>query len=330
MSTIQLQREDKSAVLRRLIHLGYQYHPSFPDARNVSEADVNSLELDDPEARALIAGYQTFLSDDFDAYSYAEHGRRGIPDGEIGPATYEMIMAPRCEVPDFFPPDHEVYRQGTGNWKGCWGVGDFHACRDKVDDRNMPAHVRRNWDKIVATVVDSYAEVGLLWLPSKDWTEYNTDMYWVRSSSGWIGLASVMNGRGCGKSGMNSYLASYAANQSDAWIVQHWSVLVLHEKMHNCGFGHSNGGIGNPSLRPGTKPTWKGDVLESAMRQKFGGVRVPIPGSPTDPKPPTDPPADPPTPGGTFQVIEGDFKIKAPNGLPPGEYGLRVAPRMTF
>lgn len=319
VTAFSLEREDKTAVIRRLIKLGYPHHPAAAASRELVESDADKLELSDAETIEMVAGYQSFLSDDFDSYSYSEHGRPGLADGELGPATFDLIMAPRCEVPDFFPPEHEIHKKGTGNWYGCWDAGDVHCCRDKLDDRNMPGHVRRNWDKIVATVQDAYAEVGLVWLPSKDWTAYNTDMRFVRTSSGYIGLASILNGVGCRQTGFNQYLAPYAANQTDAWIIQHWSVLILHEKFHNAGFGHTNGGIGNPSLRPGTRPTWVGDVAESRVRQKFGGVRVPIPGKPTDPPPPNDPTT--PDKGVFDPALPAGVSVKfSPVG--PGEYHI--------
>ncbi len=336
MKKFKLTAKQGQGVLERLVHLGYHYHPGFVDAHNLREAKPSSLKnltVYDREAKAMIAGFQSFLSNDFNRHSYAVNGRTGYPDGELGPATLAHITEERCEVPDFFPPEHEAYKQGTGNWKGCWGIGDFHCCRDKVDDRLMPAHVKRNWPAIVTTVQAAYAQMGLLWLPSKDWSEYNTDLYWKTKSTGWIGLASVMNGRTCGKSGMNSYATYYAKSKPDAWIVQHWSVLMLHEKFHNCGFMHSNGGIGNPSLRPGTKPTWIGDVSESRMRAKFGGVPVPIPGGPVTPPPVSPPPVNPPGPpvvGFRPSFADGTITIRVPENCPAGDYKFVLTPEITF
>lgn len=319
----KLSRDQEREAIGRLLHLGYQYHPAFPEAGNLADASpqsVRKLTFKDDEVRAMVAGHQTFLSRDFNRYAGEAHGRAGYPDGVIGPATHAHIMQERCEVPDFFPPGEtaEILKTGTGNWKGCWGTTDFHHCRDKVDPRLMPEHVKRVWPAIVRAAQEAYAAVGLFWDPSEEWTQFNTALYFVSKSSGWIGLASVMNGRTCTESGFNSYANYYGRGQSDAWNTQHWAVLVLHEKGHNCGFQHTNGDIMNPSLRPGTKPTWIGDQLESSLRGKFGGVPYPLGGT-------TPPPVTPPPGGGGNSVTVSGNRLIVPANATPGTYDLSVS-----
>ena len=120
-----------------------------------------------------------------------------------------------------------------------------------------------------------------------------TNMQFSRDMGGPIGLANVPGGSlPCShQTYFNRYLASWKSGSTLAEIINSLVILVLHELgLHMKGFSHTNGGIGNPSIRPRLRPTWRGDPAESMQVSGYGGV--PWPGEPDPPTPPQPPISD--------------------------------------
>jgi hypothetical protein len=306
-------------VIDRLWKTGHFFNPAFPDANGVTEADLPNLELDSPEVRQAAASYQLFLSEEFNNYSLAEHGREGYPDGEIGPATTELILAPRCMVPDYDPVGYKPERLGSGNWKNCWGSEGKHHCK-VLYTGGMPSHVSAVFEQVWKGVVESYAEVGL-YLELVKSGEYNTHMQFVGSSSGWIGLATVVNNASCSSKIFNRYLSTYRPSNT----ANEWMTLFKHELGHNCGMSHSSGGVMNPSIRNGLPKSWKGDPSWNLLVSRFGGEPIQIPGgSPPDGPDPPDVPNPPTGPRLSFSNVV----IDVPANIPAGRYNYRITPKI--
>lgn len=238
--------------------------------------------IDDPVVQQALAEYQAFDAN-VDLYCHREHGRALIPDGGIGPATIAAMSAPRCGHPD---TDAAVPAQGTGNWAGCHGIGDFHRAIVRVNESGMPSHLRGVfWEQVIPNVRESYRELGMDFVISTGAGNRNIDFSFVPRSDGWIGLAIVGTNQSCGSTIWCRYLATYRPSD----VVNEWTTLIKHELGHNCGLRHSNGGVMNPSIVRGLPVSWRGDPSEPILRRWFGGEPVP-------PETPPDPPEPPQTP----------------------------------
>lgn len=195
---------------------------------------------------------------------------------------------------------------GVGNWKGCHGIGNFHCAIVKVNQAGLPSFLKPVFLEVLKRVQQAYAEVGLLFrftsLEGQDLltgenvgSQSNTNMSFVSSSDGWIGLAILGNNQGCQDTIWCKFLNTYQGGNSAEAIITQWVTLIKHELGHNCGRNHTNGGVMNPSLVNGLPTLWvPGDPSTSWLKAQFGGVPVPIPGggggsgNPNPPKPPDD------------------------------------------
>lgn len=108
-----------STIIKHLFdkgHLG-PHNPTCPI--DITEADLSKFTLvDEPVVKAM-QSYQLYHRAEFDQFAREHHGRDGIPDGEAGDASFELIEMPRCGHPDFLPAGRE-----EANWPT--------ACRDHL------------------------------------------------------------------------------------------------------------------------------------------------------------------------------------------------------
>lgn len=297
------------AIMDRLKRTGHYDNPDMPTG--VKLADLPKLTLYSEETRTAIRSFGDMMASVAEAKSIEINGRRYHNDGDFGPATEATILAERCEHPDYHVPDinlYEGYDQlddydelpalgRNGNWKGCHGIGDFHAVHVKFTN-SPPAHLLRNGNLkyILEVVRAANQQIGLqMYFSGPDCPIQDGEGHaqltatYVPRSNGWLGLAQVVTNRPCNSQHWSRYLATYLRNGSDAQIRRMWPILFLHEFGHNKGTGHTRGGIMNPGLLS-LDPTWDGDVLSSWLRTHYGGE--PIPAEPDKPDPP-DPPRPP-------------------------------------
>ena len=292
------------------------------------EVKQEDLYLLKPSDQVFIDGLIRFTKLDSSRYTrhvINAHGRLPTFDGEVGPAVAAMVTEEggRCWVPDIAPPPDAEFQfedpalqlvaqrmqlnavmaaTGAGNWAGCWGVGNYHCAICQIDDTNLPSHVRPVWLEILKECQEAYAVFGLLiYFVDRNMVDLltgkkvngtaNTKLKFVMSSSGWIGLAIVGQGETCGDVIWIQLLATFARSEVVSIIKLVWWALLTHEFGHNCGFGHTNGGIMNPSLIRPTRTRWEpSDPTVPKLKLGYGGQPVPIPGSgPTPPAPPVPP-----------------------------------------
>lgn len=290
---------------------GHFWSPSNLEGHAVQQSDLPKLKIsDDVVVKALISLSKSSVG----------------PDGKIrdfqGPTSPEMkaiLEESRCPVPDHAPPpgvnflfdDPDIQQIALrmqeratgngGNWPGCHNIGDFHCAAMRVNPAGMNPRVVPLWKQIMINVRAANASIGLLWkfigmdnvdlLTGEKFTgTIQTDLTFVPSSSGWIGLAIVTTNEPCSTKIWLKLLSSYLGGTTDEQITRQVSALLQHEAGHNEGLGHTTGGIMNPSL--GVAPTpgiWAPDDPSfPRLKTLYGGVPVPIPGDgPTPPPPPS-------------------------------------------
>ncbi len=252
-----------------------------------------------PCIERAIASYQDFNVQHLDPLCLCHHGRPARCDGGYQSATRELFAMERCGCCDYGPEVQPA--TGTGSWKSCHNIGDFHAATLKVHRRGIPGFLEPVIDQILGGVIAAYDEMGLrLILTEND--DANIDWRFETGRVPWIGLAQVAHNLSCSSEMWCKYSVRYQPSN----IVREWITLGNHEIFHNCGGQHTRGGKMSPYLINGLSSTWVGDPSEPIIRKMFGGKPV----TPTPPTPPDDPPSPDGFPGHHITTIT----------LPDGRY----------
>ena len=272
---------------------GHLDHPFGED--QALPADLTALTKDDPAVRQAVKSYQHFMVYVLEPLVGKHHPERKslAPkiDGLIGPATAELLAMPRCGAPDYVTAEEAV---GSGQWRQCHGLEGFHCANVKVMN-DIPSHLRQPyqggtvWDEVVRRCQKCYGEIGLKFLFNGEVANHQTELTFVPRGNGWIGLALIGQGQQCNSSPIwlrldASYLSSREVSEQKLTL---WANLLIHELGHNCGSGHTSGGIMNPGILQ-VANRWIGDPAENRMKSWFGGL--PVPTQPDDPVPPGPPP----------------------------------------
>lgn len=296
------------SILENTGHLRFPF--GVPETVPAVGAPDYPTSLQDPLVVHAVQSYQSFMSPALEPLVAKHHPERASAsvsvDGVVGPATDELFSLPRCEY-----PDHGLVQMaaiGSGSWKSCHGIGQFHAASVKIDRTNLPGFLAPLWDEVLRRVTSAYDEMGLrFWFDGR--SPVQTELSFVKNSDGWIGLAIVPgNALSCNSNPIwLRFLATYRGGNSDEAIITQWTSLVKHELGHNCGLGHSSGGVMNPSIINGLPTSWKGDPSEPLLKSRFGGV--PVSGVPT-------PPLPPPTGEGYIPDLIIEFKGKKYRAFP--------------
>lgn len=296
----------------------------LPDGVNITQEQVALLHpTDDIAVRALIA----LSKMDSTQYTIKSLDAGHSPDfnGDLNPGMAALLDVQRCPVPDHAPPPGTSFlfedpavqqvalrmqeRQtmaaiGSGSWPNCHGIGNFHCATIRVNPAGIGSFLKPLFLTVLKNVQMAYAQVGLLFrfigMDNKDMMtgevfsgNINSDLSFVASSSGYIGIAIVGQNEDCSSKIWNRYLSTYRGGSTDAEIVTQWTSLVSHELGHNCGLGHSPGGKMNSSIVNGLPTEWTAnDPSTPKLRQMFGGQPVQIPGGqPPGPGPGPNPPS---------------------------------------
>jgi len=302
-----------SDMIQKLFDLGHFRNPAH--MTSVVEADLPSLRLTDERVRVAIQSFQEFMSADFDRLALEHHGRIGIADGDMGPATEELFSVERCGYPDY----EIMAANGSGSWpSGChpsWK--NNHAFSIQVNKSGMPSFLQSIFEDAFTLVRQAYANIGMVFVREDKNDRANTLVTWQRGA-GWIGLAIVPRSPRCGERIWARFDNRYKPSQ----LLDQWARLIAHELGHNMGMSHSRGGIMNPSITSGkfTPTAWRGDPSEPLLKRYFGGVPVDIGGTP-------EPPTSPPTTGGKSLHFVGGFTA-IQGGEPIGDYILVPRPKV--
>lgn len=251
-------------------------HPDYPTS------------LDEPAAKLAVESYQDFMAVSLEPLIAKHHPeRRSLAvkvDGEVGPAMQDLFSRDRCGMADYGEAAEEP-AVGAGPWKTCHAIGNFHAVSIRVTNE-PPPFLAPLFPEIQRRVTAAYDEVGLrIYWDARP--PVNIEFTFVGQSNGWIGLAQLgNNSMGCNSGIWCKYLNRYRGGSSNDQIIEQWTTLIKHELAHNCGSGHTRGGVLNASILNGLPTSWRNDVLWPWLSGRFGGEPVqsdePIPPPPGD------------------------------------------------
>lgn len=310
-------------AIRTAWETGHFFSPANPDGLNVKETDLLNLAIDDPVVVQALISYSKFDASRYTKHVLDVHGRQPNFDGQLGPAMERMVLdSGRCPVPDFAPPpgvvctfsDPDLQKVvdrmqknatlpavGSGSWPNCSGITGFHAANISVNTAGVPTFLKPVFIQVLKNVQMAYAGIGLLFRfygpDGKDLLtgtgmagSVNSDMSFVNSSDGWIGLAIVGQNESCSSKIWCKFLGTYQGGSTPEAITAQWTTLIKHELGHNCGRGHTSGGVMNPSIVNSLPTMWTdNDPSTSWLKGQFGGVPVQIPGGGPPPQPPNPP-----------------------------------------
>lgn len=313
-------------LIQQLWDTGHFHNPAHPTG--VIKAELHTLRLTDAAVRTAIQSYQEFMAADFDRLALAEHGRIGIADGDIGPATEKLFQVERCGCPDY---SVEMATEEAG--RGSWPVGchpeypNNHAFAIHIDYNGMPDHWKAVWDTSFLLVRQAYADIGIAFFEVKDKSRANTVVTWQRSRT-WIGLAQVPNSPGCRDRYFSKFDTEYGRSFAKPKATDQLSRLKAHEWCHNMGLSHTRGGIMNPSITSGPflPNAWRGDPSEPALVKFFGGEPVKLHDIEPEPEPPLPGPGPQPPEPNEFW-FSGGFTLNQ-GGTSLGEYIIVPKPRV--
>lgn len=269
---------NSAALIRFLDHYGHLRRPFGEERHDVPEF-LNVLDVKSDIVQDALQSYRSFHTVPL------EHIAAGIWPVDASPAitgygsngsqlldqpTTILLNSARCDCPDYSAAVAEELPAGSGNWSGCFGIGQFHSAHIKFLNA-PPSHVAPVFDTIWQRVVDAYAEIGLLFTKVDQNDFANIEVTFTELGGSTIGLAIVGSGEGC----QSTIWARFAPSYRPANTVSEWTTLLKHELGHNCGLQHSNGGVMNPYIVAGLPVSWKNDVSFPLLAQRFGGQQIP-------------------------------------------------------
>ena len=286
MAPFQFVPLSETNTIDRLYRLGHFHNPTRKE--DVEGFNLTQLKYSDKIVKRAVRSMQNFMYDQLNEFSFEEHVREAIADGEIGPATKRLMKVDRCGRPDYEMSVQAGRRAGTrSSWpKGCHpAFGNHHTFAVYIDKSNMPGFLKPHFDKAWMLCRAAYADVGIWFFETQTKLEANTVVTWERGK-GWIGLAIVPNNPGCGQRIWAKFDTKYQPRD----MVNQWARLLAHEFCHNMGLSHTRGGIMNPSIVGGKfdRDEWRGDPSFPALKRFFGGNPINLGDEPDKPDPPVD------------------------------------------
>lgn len=319
---------------------GHGWNPKFPNLRNLDEGRVMKMHGGEEDAKLLIESFQR-IDSNVAMLVAAFHGRELQPDGDIGPATEDVMYMRRCAMPDFAPPpeasfnyfdddlneavksyqdwaskfdmSYEQYSQiraaggyvgGSGSWpKGCDPENpDVHSVVTRLNSSAASTHQKGLMTQILKYVEETEAEIG-----QSVRHVVNTPVANPQHDCSFKFIPGGVIGYAYfpRPNVCNQTATAVIDNSFDAALAVLAELLTHEYKGHSDGLEHTNGGIMNPSIgRPTKRATWIGDPSFNTKKRYFGGVAIP-----TAPGPGPGPgPGPEPTPT-TGVVIRGQFEV---------------------
>lgn len=310
-------------ALKKAYQTGHAWNPSHPELHGLTEDMVGQMNGSEEDAKKLLRSFSQSMAREYTKSVHKHHGRmRPDFDGELGKAMEDIVNTDRCPIPDYIPPPdvefnfkdrymQQVVEQmqqnygqvNAGNWLECHDAPDgFHKAIADVDLGALPSHLKGGvFEEVLGWVQKSYAQYGHLWIfrdsrTGKDLLtglvvegNANTEMSFVNSSDGWIGLAILGYNQTCRSVIWARFLNRYVGGSTREQIIHQWVSLIAHELGHNCGINHTNGGVMNSHIINGLPLLIpKSDPMARELSNLFAGRPYPDINDPQPPQPPDD------------------------------------------
>jgi hypothetical protein len=263
---------DPKEIVRLLWNRGHFWNAGFPDVLNVAQSDLDLLTLQDRVVSYAVASHQQ-ADANIVPLSLQHHNRLPMHDGDVGPATLDLLALKRCPIPDHAPPSNasfhyddpslqravETYQEwaaatGSGSWPaaGCDPSNQgFHSIRVNIDLARCPAKIKGYMAEALKAVVAAYAEIGLSVRYTHDGSDCEITKQFQSIPGGVIGWNEFPRPNTCSQT-INGRLDSDFQPG-----VEDWANLECHETGHGVMLEHTNGGIMNPSLLRFWPLNWK-------------------------------------------------------------------------
>ena len=225
---VNLEREQQLELISRLHYLGHDRNPDHPDP--IDETSIDKLSFNDPIVQNAVRSYQEFFQTSLDELTLEQYGRLSLHDGDLGPATLDLLNQPRCGVPDY-PEIPEGAEAATRNWPvqcrgGLWFGRTFRSVPTLTE-----ADTTRAFWGAVNNITRSLADVDL---KARDF-----------GTQGRLHIKAALK-RLQGSTLAWSYLATgncnaildQAYNSTVRWTIQYLCTVATHEIGHAMGMGH--------------------------------------------------------------------------------------------
>lgn len=213
---------DDYSLIATLYRYGHFWSPEALSYDLVQPADLPKLTLSDAVVKAAVWSYQKWFWSDLSNATKRHHGRLAVADGEAGPATVDVLSAPRCGNPDHPNPQAAVMQ---ANWPT--------TCRmDITTSYNMTlsgltaAQLKQlwehsEWEKVIK-VKFRHVEGGYP----------NTRIFAFRANLGQNVLADqYLATNNCGYKSQGRF-------SNRQWTAQLWKTTKEHEHGHSLGCNH--------------------------------------------------------------------------------------------
>lgn len=307
-------------IIERLYGLGHFHNPAHPTG--VTKDDLNTLRLHDNEVRKALRSYQEFMSPDFDRLSLAEHGRLGVADGDIGPATNALLDEPRCGFPDYPYPEGVMASQLNANWPT--------ACRGKLrfgrNFKALPGLTEKQTDDVFHAMTNTWS-IALEDVEITISSYQDADIYAALESLGGGTLAySFLANNSC------QFRCRQAYDSSRQWNMGIAYPVPTHEVGHALGLPHNrdNSALMYPNIHSQSiaRLGWPNatDLAQAkSLGYKLSGKPAPPLADlhrprPWQPEPPTPPDGQLRFSGNGFEAFIGDKSY--------GEFIITPKPRV--
>lgn len=243
---MQLSEQQCLEIKLALMRYGYQYAPTVTEAAGFDDLVSGELFVDlpmnSPVIQAALSLYQFRYSKELDRLTRRDpklggHKRDSVADGDAGPSTYDLLMAPRCGVPDY-------RRAGTEE------ANIPPSCRNEITmARNfarLPGLTVEQTDEVFEKVAqnwNAYLEVDITVLDESQFAGAQFQETLRRLSGTTLAWHYLATGR-CS----DQLQGAFDSDRNWGGNIGFPMAVGTHEVGHALGLEHTQGGLMNPYI----------------------------------------------------------------------------------
>lgn len=124
---------ESGAIIQRLWDLGHFHNPETQ--HGVQMKDLGVLTLRDKAVQDAVKSYQSFMQPDLEDFSEIHYHHGAVIDGEVGPATDDLLEYPRCGFPDYPVPEGTL---SMGRQEANWPTSCRGSLKTGRNFRSLP------------------------------------------------------------------------------------------------------------------------------------------------------------------------------------------------